>query len=276
MSEVLTELKIHPAADLFPMMAPDELAELASDIAENGQQEPIIVDGDILIDGRNRLAACKLVGIEPFFADLPRGRDPLGYIASANLMRRNLTKGQQAMAMAMIYPEPEKGGRGKKKKVEQSSTLFSEKRLQQARTVLHHSRSLAESVIKGIMPLNDALETVKKEQEFQQSDEEKLTRLLQSAPDLAEQVGEERLKIDEAIAALKVREQELRRIAEDGQRAAQEIVRSFPANVSAIVSAVGIGEKNLLSAEHLEHIRASYDLLVQYMSGGKGDGEEEG
>jgi hypothetical protein len=28
--------------------------------------------------------------------------------------RRNLTKGQQAMALARIYPEPEKGGRGKK------------------------------------------------------------------------------------------------------------------------------------------------------------------
>jgi hypothetical protein len=25
----------------------------------------------------------------------------------------NLTKGQQAMALALIYPEPEKGGRGK-------------------------------------------------------------------------------------------------------------------------------------------------------------------
>jgi hypothetical protein len=27
-------------------------------------------------------------------------------------MRRNLTKGQQAMALAMMYPESENGGRG--------------------------------------------------------------------------------------------------------------------------------------------------------------------
>jgi hypothetical protein len=27
---------------------------------------------------------------------------------------RNLTKGQQAMRLALLYPEPEKGGRGKK------------------------------------------------------------------------------------------------------------------------------------------------------------------
>jgi hypothetical protein len=42
--------------------------------------------------------------------------DPIPFIVSANLERRNLTKGQRAMAMAMIYPEPEKGGRGKKRK----------------------------------------------------------------------------------------------------------------------------------------------------------------
>ncbi len=39
--------------------------------------------------------------------------DPRGG-ATLNLQRRNLTKGQAAMALAMIYPEPEKGGRGNK------------------------------------------------------------------------------------------------------------------------------------------------------------------
>jgi hypothetical protein len=33
---------------------------------------------------------------------------------SANLMRRDLTKGQKAMALAMIYPEPDGRGRGKR------------------------------------------------------------------------------------------------------------------------------------------------------------------
>ena len=31
-------------------------------------------------------------------------------IASTNLRRRNLTKGQQAMALAMLYPDPQQGG----------------------------------------------------------------------------------------------------------------------------------------------------------------------
>jgi ParB-like nuclease domain len=104
-----SEMKVHPAADVFPMMSEEELADLAQDIKTNGQMLPIIVDKDnLLIDGRNRLAACKLAEIEPRFESL-NGHDPLAYIASANLKRRNLTKGQQAMALAMLYPEKRAG-----------------------------------------------------------------------------------------------------------------------------------------------------------------------
>jgi hypothetical protein len=51
-----------------------------------------------------------------------------------------------AMGLAIIYPEPEKGGRGIKKRVEETSTVFSAKRLQQARAVLSYSRELAVEV----------------------------------------------------------------------------------------------------------------------------------
>jgi len=106
-------MKIHPLAEMFPMMPDDELAELAEDIRENGLLHPIILDADgQLIDGRNRLAACKLANVEPRFEELS-GHDPRAFIVSANLERRNLSKGQQAMVLAHIYPEPEKGGRGK-------------------------------------------------------------------------------------------------------------------------------------------------------------------
>jgi hypothetical protein len=64
---------------------------------------------------------------------------------SANLARRNLSKGQQAIALAMIYPEPERG-RGKKDEAKKvlETRGFSRQRLEQARAVLHHSRALAE------------------------------------------------------------------------------------------------------------------------------------
>jgi hypothetical protein len=67
------------------------------------------------------------------------------------------------MALAMMYPEPEKGGRGKKSAALNStvSVGFSATRLNLARGILHHSRSLAESVLKGITPLDQAVAIVK-------------------------------------------------------------------------------------------------------------------
>jgi ABC-type transporter Mla subunit MlaD len=119
-------------------------------------------------------------------------------------MRRNLTKGQKAMAMAMMYPEPTKGGRGNIGPSKEAKKLggFSDERVRQARLVLHHSRALAEAVLKNTTRLDDAIAEVKLAQQYQQSDEVKLERLRKTAPDLADQVNEERLKINEAIAAL--------------------------------------------------------------------------
>jgi ParB-like chromosome segregation protein Spo0J len=106
-------MDVHPIADIFPMMPEDELDDLAADIAQNGLIHPIVLDDDgRIVDGRNRFRACEKAGVEPSYASL-NGHDAAAFIVSANLARRNLTKGQQAMVLAMIYPEPEKGGRGK-------------------------------------------------------------------------------------------------------------------------------------------------------------------
>lgn len=58
----------HPYADAFPMASEDELAELASSIAAVGLIHPVVLTpkGEVL-DGRNRLAACKIAGVEPTF-----------------------------------------------------------------------------------------------------------------------------------------------------------------------------------------------------------------
>ena len=44
--------------------------------------------------------------------------DPTAYVLSANVHRRHLTKGQQAMAIALIYPDEFERGRGKKGKLD--------------------------------------------------------------------------------------------------------------------------------------------------------------
>ena len=50
----------------------------------------------------------------------------------------HMTKGQRAMAVAKIYPEPEKGGRGKKA-LKNSEFGVSRQYIGFARTVLHHA-----------------------------------------------------------------------------------------------------------------------------------------
>jgi hypothetical protein len=60
-------IKVHPAADAFPMLSPDELEILTKDIQANGVQAPIITwfdkdEREWLIDGRNRLDALAKAG----------------------------------------------------------------------------------------------------------------------------------------------------------------------------------------------------------------------
>jgi hypothetical protein len=60
-------LEVHPAADLFPLMAEAELKELAADIKLHGLRTSIVTcdgdDGPVLLDGRNRLDALAMLGV---------------------------------------------------------------------------------------------------------------------------------------------------------------------------------------------------------------------
>ena len=48
------------------MLADDELDELAADIKARGLLQPIVLDAEgRVLDGRNRLAACKKAGVKP-------------------------------------------------------------------------------------------------------------------------------------------------------------------------------------------------------------------
>jgi ParB-like chromosome segregation protein Spo0J len=59
-----------------------------------------VVDADgRVLDGRHRLKACQLAGVEPRTVTV-EGTDPLAYILGTNLARRNLSSGQRAVVMA--------------------------------------------------------------------------------------------------------------------------------------------------------------------------------
>lgn len=95
-------MKIHPAAELFPMMSGDELRAMASDIKAYGQNEPCCTLNGSLLDGRNRLKACEMAGVEPIFHELPDDTDPWKYVLTANLHRRHLTPSQRGIVAGKI------------------------------------------------------------------------------------------------------------------------------------------------------------------------------
>jgi hypothetical protein len=128
-------LPIHPAAELFPLMSPDELRELGEDIVKNGLTSPIVLwQGDLkssvcLLDGRNRLDAIELarrseavVGAPSITAGnfhainevitLDKSVDPWAYVISANMNRRHLMPEQRRELIAkLIKREPDKSDR---------------------------------------------------------------------------------------------------------------------------------------------------------------------
>jgi len=201
------KLPVFPAADVFPMMTEEELAELAADIKANGQREPVVtaevfqVDLDesemMLIDGRNRRAACEIAGVKPTSREL-NGEDPTAFVISANIHRRHMTVGQRAMAVAIIYPDPEKGGRGQKATV--SVEFISPQRLSYARTVLRHAPDLSANVLSGSISLDAAYKVASDLKLGATGEVLRLARLRKHYPDLADKVVEEDLTLPGAEA----------------------------------------------------------------------------
>lgn len=119
----IVDLPVYPVADIFPMLAENSsdrdsgkadkqtitLAELADSIIENGLQEPIVLfesaNGKMLLDGRNRRAACILGKIETVLVEDFIGTDEEAdeFVFSLNLDRRDLTPGQRASAAAAYW-----------------------------------------------------------------------------------------------------------------------------------------------------------------------------
>ena len=72
-------------------------------------------------------------------------------IFSTNVARREMSNGQKAMWVAFLYPETDKGGRGKKSEAAKltGSGEFNQQRLSEARFVKRVSEDLTKDVLAG-------------------------------------------------------------------------------------------------------------------------------
>lgn len=133
---------VHPAADIFPMLDEDAYQRLKADIEENGMKEPLVYYQGQLVDGRNRLRACKELRIDPSECELEEDEDPVAFVLSANLHRRQLRTSQKAMCAARMATlpnhRPKNSANLRSYTCEQAAELFgvSARAIENARKVL--------------------------------------------------------------------------------------------------------------------------------------------
>jgi hypothetical protein len=94
-------LPFHPIANAFPMLDRTELEGLVASIKANGLQEPIVLYQGAILDGRNRLKACEIAGVQPRFSQFDDTKmSAVEFVLAMNLHRRHLSLGQRAVAAA--------------------------------------------------------------------------------------------------------------------------------------------------------------------------------
>lgn len=96
----------------FPDTSHGDIVALTNDIEANGLLEEITLawpdqpgGPPEVVDGKRRLRACKMAGVEPTYRLLRRDIDPRRYVWSKNGERRDLTPSQKAIAFAMLFPK---------------------------------------------------------------------------------------------------------------------------------------------------------------------------
>ena len=173
----VNELEFHEAANIFPMMNKADLETLANDIERNSLKNPIILSRDgRVVDGRNRIAACKKIGVTHVdfeTVDL-EGEELVEYVISLNLHRRHLTQSQRADIAARLANGTRGGDRSKPQNCaltqEQAARQMnvSERATQAAKFVHEHGiEQLQNAVRQGEVAVSAAATIAKLPQETQ-------------------------------------------------------------------------------------------------------------
>jgi ParB-like chromosome segregation protein Spo0J len=108
--EIIAGRTVHPAATVFPLLEGAEFDSLVESIRRSGMQTPIVLRGDVLLDGRNRLRAVELLRAEGLRIACPEIQRPAdgtigdtAWIEATNLDRRHLTDDARVLAAAMLH-----------------------------------------------------------------------------------------------------------------------------------------------------------------------------
>ena len=214
---------VSPHAEQYPVLSDDEIQVLAADIAENGLFDPITVTSDgVLLDGRNRLRACEIAGVEPRIDIYDGDESQIGAFVRSKNRRRHQPTGSRAMSEALSLSIDGKRSNGRWEYGTFNSTDLSNSmvaRIRQCGEILDHAPALAQEVVDGHVALDaayrkaqevrDAERLMLERQERERLEEEEAREFVEAnAPDLAAQVGDVFQSYAEAQAVWEKRNRE--------------------------------------------------------------------
>jgi hypothetical protein len=202
----MTEIEghpVHPALANFPLMDELQLEGLAASIKANGLRDPIVLDGEVLIDGRCRLIACGMAGVEPRLKQLPAGQDPVDWIFSANVLRAHEpSPARRAMRVVMIAATGN---------TDPPDWFFAGHRpelIEQAGAVLANYAGAVPSILSGAMSLDEVYQRVVQERRVIECRRQTMAKLQAEAPSIADLVIDEHLTLTEAFDLHRRRQEE--------------------------------------------------------------------
>lgn len=92
---------LHPAAEVFPLMAPRDFDAFCESVSKHGLLKPITLYQGQILDGKIRALACVHTGVEPRYTE-HTGDDPWAFVWSMNGLRANYDGGQRAAIMLKL------------------------------------------------------------------------------------------------------------------------------------------------------------------------------
>jgi ParB-like chromosome segregation protein Spo0J len=171
----------HVMAKLFPPLTGKRFDELVADVKSKGLLNPIVLHAGVVLDGMNRLRACRIAGIPARFVEfssLNLKCSPEEYIWSSNIERRQLTPDQRTVlafdwAKALREQAKAKQQLGGKDKTPQAEAIrtraaiaqraqVSEHKVAQVERVKKNAPHLVAKVASGTMKLKDAAKVADK------------------------------------------------------------------------------------------------------------------
>ena len=184
----------HPAANLLPEMSQVAFQELIEDIRKTGHLiHPVVMCAGQILAGRHRYLGCLEAGITPTTVEWDGHGDPVDYIISVDLARRQLNDDQRACVAVKIS--------------EYLAAQSKQTRAQKATAVRHNIETVDSSEVPGASKerartkaaaqLNVAESRVRKAQD-----------LKKAAPALFQEVADGQMRLPQARAKAKRKEED--------------------------------------------------------------------